>query len=167
MYTTCIIWLAFVPIYFGTGNSFEVFFGTCFYNLLHTKRVEGSHCPPLGFKYTSQYIVTNFVSQLQDNIIMKEKYLKNIFPYGLQSYSMFCILTMLNQLILGLKKKFQYNHFSKKSLSFLCGTFYIAPKPLKKSICGMLWLQQSNLAKMGFCRQSMPQMLFLSALGAK
>ena len=24
MYTTCIIWLAFVPIYFGTGNSFEV-----------------------------------------------------------------------------------------------------------------------------------------------
>lgn len=25
MYTTCIIWLAFVPIYFGTGNSFEVY----------------------------------------------------------------------------------------------------------------------------------------------
>ena len=24
MYTTCIIWLAFVPIYFGTGNSYEV-----------------------------------------------------------------------------------------------------------------------------------------------
>ena len=24
MYTTCVIWLAFVPIYFGTGNSFEV-----------------------------------------------------------------------------------------------------------------------------------------------
>lgn len=24
MYTTCIIWLAFVPLYFGTGNSFEV-----------------------------------------------------------------------------------------------------------------------------------------------
>jgi len=24
MYTTCIIWLAFVPIYFGTGNNFEV-----------------------------------------------------------------------------------------------------------------------------------------------
>ncbi|KAF2367008.1 GPCR family 3 nine cysteines domain, partial [Trinorchestia longiramus] len=24
MYTTCIIWLAFVPIYFGTGNTFEV-----------------------------------------------------------------------------------------------------------------------------------------------
>ena len=24
MYTTCIIWLAFVPIYFSTGNSFEV-----------------------------------------------------------------------------------------------------------------------------------------------
>ena len=24
MYTTCIIWLAFIPIYFGTGNSFEV-----------------------------------------------------------------------------------------------------------------------------------------------
>ncbi|XP_022245723.1 metabotropic glutamate receptor-like [Limulus polyphemus] len=24
MYTTCIVWLAFVPIYFGTGNSFEV-----------------------------------------------------------------------------------------------------------------------------------------------
>jgi metabotropic glutamate receptor 2/3 len=24
MYTTCIIWLAFVPIYFGTLNSFEV-----------------------------------------------------------------------------------------------------------------------------------------------
>ncbi|XP_054164108.1 metabotropic glutamate receptor-like isoform X2 [Oppia nitens] len=24
MYTTCIIWLAFVPIYFGTGNSFEI-----------------------------------------------------------------------------------------------------------------------------------------------
>lgn len=23
MYTTCIIWLAFIPIYFGTGNSFE------------------------------------------------------------------------------------------------------------------------------------------------
>lgn len=25
MYTTCIIWLAFVPIYFGTGDNFEVF----------------------------------------------------------------------------------------------------------------------------------------------
>lgn len=24
MYTTCIIWLAFIPIYFGTGNSFEI-----------------------------------------------------------------------------------------------------------------------------------------------
>ena len=24
MYTTCIIWLAFIPIYFGTGNTFEV-----------------------------------------------------------------------------------------------------------------------------------------------
>jgi len=24
MYTTCVIWAAFVPIYFGTGNSFEV-----------------------------------------------------------------------------------------------------------------------------------------------
>ena len=24
MYTTCIIWLAFLPIYFGTLNSFEV-----------------------------------------------------------------------------------------------------------------------------------------------
>lgn len=24
MYTTCIIWLSFIPIYFGTGNSFEV-----------------------------------------------------------------------------------------------------------------------------------------------
>ena len=24
MYTTCVIWLAFIPIYFGTGNSFEV-----------------------------------------------------------------------------------------------------------------------------------------------
>lgn len=24
MYTTCIIWLAFIPIYFGTGNSYEV-----------------------------------------------------------------------------------------------------------------------------------------------
>ncbi|XP_030379803.1 metabotropic glutamate receptor [Scaptodrosophila lebanonensis] len=24
MYTTCIIWLAFVPIYFGTGNSYEI-----------------------------------------------------------------------------------------------------------------------------------------------
>jgi len=24
MYTTCIIWLAFIPIYFGTGNSNEV-----------------------------------------------------------------------------------------------------------------------------------------------
>ncbi|XP_017486927.1 PREDICTED: metabotropic glutamate receptor-like, partial [Rhagoletis zephyria] len=24
MYTTCIIWLAFVPLYFGTGNSFEI-----------------------------------------------------------------------------------------------------------------------------------------------
>ncbi|KAL3189489.1 hypothetical protein MRX96_002796 [Rhipicephalus microplus] len=24
MYTTCIIWLAFVPIYFGTGNSFQI-----------------------------------------------------------------------------------------------------------------------------------------------
>lgn len=24
MYTTCIIWLAFVPLFFGTGNSFEV-----------------------------------------------------------------------------------------------------------------------------------------------
>ena len=24
MYTTCIIWMAFVPIYFGTGNTFEV-----------------------------------------------------------------------------------------------------------------------------------------------
>lgn len=24
MYTTCIIWLAFVPIYFGTGNNFQV-----------------------------------------------------------------------------------------------------------------------------------------------
>jgi metabotropic glutamate receptor 2/3 len=24
MYTTCIIWLAFVPLYFGTGNSYEV-----------------------------------------------------------------------------------------------------------------------------------------------
>lgn len=26
MYTTCIIWLAFIPIYFGTGNSYEVSF---------------------------------------------------------------------------------------------------------------------------------------------
>lgn len=25
MYTTCIIWLAFVPIYFGTGSDFQVF----------------------------------------------------------------------------------------------------------------------------------------------
>ena len=25
MYTTCIIWLAFVPLYFGTGTSYEVF----------------------------------------------------------------------------------------------------------------------------------------------
>ncbi len=24
MYTTCIIWLAFVPIYFGTGSDFQV-----------------------------------------------------------------------------------------------------------------------------------------------
>ncbi|XP_017853726.1 metabotropic glutamate receptor [Drosophila busckii] len=24
MYTTCIIWLAFIPIYFGTGNSYEI-----------------------------------------------------------------------------------------------------------------------------------------------
>lgn len=24
MYTTCVIWLAFIPIYFGTGNSFEI-----------------------------------------------------------------------------------------------------------------------------------------------
>lgn len=24
MYTTCIIWLAFVALYFGTGNSYEV-----------------------------------------------------------------------------------------------------------------------------------------------
>ncbi|XP_018322676.1 metabotropic glutamate receptor isoform X2 [Agrilus planipennis] len=24
MYTTCVIWLAFVPIYFGTGNSYEI-----------------------------------------------------------------------------------------------------------------------------------------------
>ncbi len=27
MYTTCIIWLAFVPLYFGTGNSYEVMHG--------------------------------------------------------------------------------------------------------------------------------------------
>lgn len=31
MYTTCIIWLAFVPLYFGTGNSFEVTFCDFFY----------------------------------------------------------------------------------------------------------------------------------------
>lgn len=24
MYTTCIVWLAFVPIYFGTGTDFQV-----------------------------------------------------------------------------------------------------------------------------------------------
>ena len=24
MYTTCIIWLAFIPLFFGTGNNFEV-----------------------------------------------------------------------------------------------------------------------------------------------
>jgi len=24
MYTTCIIWLAFIPLYFGTGNSYEI-----------------------------------------------------------------------------------------------------------------------------------------------
>lgn len=24
MYTTCIIWLAFIPIYFGTGNNFRI-----------------------------------------------------------------------------------------------------------------------------------------------
>lgn len=24
MYTTCIIWLAFMPLFFGTGNNFEV-----------------------------------------------------------------------------------------------------------------------------------------------
>jgi hypothetical protein len=29
MYTTCIIWLAFVPIYFGTGSSYEVRHNTC------------------------------------------------------------------------------------------------------------------------------------------
>lgn len=29
MYTTCIIWLAFVPIYFSTENSYEVRVKTC------------------------------------------------------------------------------------------------------------------------------------------
>ena len=59
----------------------------------------------------------------------------------------FCILTMSRQLILGLKKNFSITIFQKKSLSFLCGTFYIAPKPLKKSICGSLVATKSQNAK--------------------
>lgn len=39
MYTTCIIWLAFIPIWYGTGNSFEVgdfTFFKYFFFYLHT-----------------------------------------------------------------------------------------------------------------------------------
>lgn len=39
MYTTCIIWLAFVPIYFGTLNSFKVNAGA---QTLHCFRVHGT-----------------------------------------------------------------------------------------------------------------------------
>lgn len=39
MYTTCIIWLAFIPIYFGTGNSFEV--SKFEFKIQHGRRCQG------------------------------------------------------------------------------------------------------------------------------
>ena len=54
-----------------------------------------------------------------------------------------------------------------KKIAIFCGTFYFAPKPLKKSIWSIAMATKGHLAKMGFYSQSMPQMLFLSALGAK
>jgi hypothetical protein len=41
MYTTCIIWLAFVPLYFGTGNSYEV---QCMENL-YDNSIDGVKSP--------------------------------------------------------------------------------------------------------------------------
>ena len=52
MYTTCIIWLAFVPIYFGTGNSFEVYY--LFY-------YQHKHCSYTTHCYKTIKILTGFV----------------------------------------------------------------------------------------------------------
>lgn len=50
MYTTCIVWLAFVPIYFGTLNNSEVSIPPCL-NILHCY----FHCPPTDGADLSQF----------------------------------------------------------------------------------------------------------------
>ena len=67
----------------------------------------------------------------------------------------------------GSEKKNYYNHFSWKKIAIFCGTFYFAPKPLKKSICGSLVATKVQSAKWTFVATAMLQIVCLSASGAK
>ena len=54
-----------------------------------------------------------------------------------------------------------------KKIVIFCGTFYFAPKPLKKSICGSLVATKVQSAKWPFVVTVMLQTPCLSALGEK
>ena len=70
---------------------------------------------------------------------------------------------MLNQLISGLKKKFSITIFHKKQIAIFCGTFYLAPKPLKKE---HLWQFGGYKNPLGIVAEMLQTPCF-SALGAK
>lgn len=59
MYTTCIIWLAFIPIYFGTGNSYEVilWFDYYRYDYVCTKTYIRTYTTFHNFQYLSNNVV--------------------------------------------------------------------------------------------------------------
>ena len=54
-----------------------------------------------------------------------------------------------------------------KKIAIFCGTFYLAPEPLKKSISGSLVATKVQNAKWTFVATAMLQTPCFSALGAK
>ena len=81
MYTTCIIWLAFVPIYFGTGNSFEVIMNQFTRQYLFKTGW-------FGYKLSILIIVRKFKSAESDKskYQQKENFSKEKRPFRFQSY---------------------------------------------------------------------------------
>ena len=77
---------------------------------------------------------------------------------------------MLNQLILGLKKKFSKTVFHEKKMPFSVAPFILPIKHSNRAFEAFRWLQKSTIPDTFFVARNNTeklQMLFLSALEAK
>lgn len=76
MYTTCIIWLAFMPIYFGTGADFQVLH-TYMYYIFHAVQNMRPHCTAdsdlhfvhIDFTIGLRYASVDIFAKVMDNIV--------------------------------------------------------------------------------------------------